>query len=66
MIVTVMDISGEEQKAIWPNDDIQPFYEIILQKGASTATCTLSMNAFINMKDATMQNNSYCTKRGKP
>jgi hypothetical protein len=66
MIVTILDISDAEQKAVWPNDDVQPFYEIVLQKGSSTATCTVSMSAFVNLKDVTMQNTNYCTKRGTP
>ena len=48
-IRVALPISDADQKAIWPNDPVSPFMLVILQKGASVATCVWPMTSWINL-----------------
>jgi hypothetical protein len=63
MITSVMDILSQEQTAMWPNDPATPYVMITLQKGTSTAVCSMDTYHFLSLDDATMKNVAICYKR---
>ena len=58
----ITDISSEEQKAMWPNDTVNPYIMITWQKGNSVAVCAFSMVNWVNLSDATLANATLCKK----
>ena len=62
MITQVIEIPQNEQPTIWPGDAVAPFFVLILQKGASTATCTMAAVSFINLREKVLQGTNYCSK----
>ena len=63
MITSVTDIPNEEQTAIWPNQQTLPYLMITLQKGASTAVCTMDTLHFLTLDDTTMKTATLCYQR---
>jgi hypothetical protein len=61
-IKVITDVSSDEQKSIWPNDAINPYILITLQKGVSVAVCALSMANWVNLTDATLASPPLCKK----
>jgi hypothetical protein len=60
---TVTDITPDEQKVIWPNDQTSPYLMITLQKGASLAVCTAATANLINLNPTTTANAALCHKK---
>lgn len=58
-IVSVIDLTNDEQKVLWPNDPAAPSIMLTLQKGTSVASCQLSMEAWINQDPAAFTG-KYC------
>ena len=61
-VKVITDVSSDEQKAIWPNDAVNPYIMVTLQKGASLAVCAMSMASWVGVADSTLANTSLCKK----
>jgi hypothetical protein len=61
-IVHILDLTDEEQKAIWPNDAAAPFILVTLQKGSSLATCSFNTSDWVNL-DAAAFSSNRCHQR---
>lgn len=62
-VKSVLDVSADEQKAIWPNDATEPYVMITLQKGASVAVCGLQLVNWYTLNAATLSNATVCRQR---
>ena len=61
-IKSILDVSSDEQKIIYPNDAVSPYIMITLQKGPSVAVCTMAMSTWIALPDASLANATLCRK----
>src|SRR5271167_3718381 len=53
-IKTILDISNDEQKAIWPNDTAAPYLLITLQRANSVAVCEIAMTSWVTLDGAAL------------
>jgi hypothetical protein len=63
MIASVMDITPQEQTAMWPTTATGPYLMITLEKGASKAVCTMDTQHFLTLADVSMKNSTLCYQR---
>jgi hypothetical protein len=62
-IKSIIDLSNDEQKAIYPGQTTSPYLMLTLQKGTSVAVCALATANWINLADSTMTNEALCHTR---
>ncbi|MFI4936377.1 MAG: hypothetical protein ACHP7N_17340 [Caulobacterales bacterium] len=63
VITTVSDLSNEAQQQIWPTDPPKAYMMIVLQKGSSTAVCTMPAQNFVDLVDERMTSTTLCYQR---
>ena len=61
-VKVINDVSSDEQKAIWPNDPVNPYIMVTLQKGTSVAVCAMSMANWVSLNEATLASATLCKK----
>lgn len=62
-IKAVVPLSSDDQKALYPKDALGAFSVIILQKGASVASCITGMGSIINISPTMLAEANTCHKR---
>ncbi len=62
-VAAINDISDAEQKSIWPNDAIEPYIMVTLQKSGSVAVCTMIMANWISVSAKTFADTTLCHQR---
>jgi len=60
-IVSIVDLTSEEQKTLWPSDAPSPYIMLTLQKGSSVAACSISISAWIK-QDPDVLTGNYCSQ----
>jgi hypothetical protein len=62
-IKTIIDVSNDEQKVIWPTIPVSPTLMLTFQKGNSVAVCNIAMANWLTLADGSMTNQTLCNKR---
>ena len=57
-VASIIDVTDAEQKSIWPDESIEPYIMVTLQRSGSVAVCSLVMANWLSLSPKTLADTS--------